>query len=229
MARILEGIKRRAAGWCCVLIVAGAAAPQAGNMADKQVLAKKVETIDAYHAQMVLAPTSSIEDVATPFLKHGAIYKVTYRLPQRPVVFTVGALDTDGAVLLSGRAREYWVFTRKAELNLTSDDLRTAYLRTFLEVTRSFGERFQILESAADLQGRPGAGGDEAARLSTIQARYQGVIRTPRVTGRGPWAMTVFALRGENLVRIQLTLLASGSVQTNESTLEHNLPIPYGL
>jgi hypothetical protein len=51
------------------------------------------------------------------------------------------------------------------------------------------------------------------------------VIEGPEATGNGPWEITVFALKAQDLVRYEINLDAAGRMRVAESILERKIPI----
>jgi hypothetical protein len=196
-------------------------------MVDKERLARRVESLGDDYARMIRAHGTEVEQLPTPFFADGAIYRVTYMTPSRPVAFTVGCAEPDLTLLLQGKPERYVRLATKARLHLDSDERRAAYLLTFLEATRSFAQRFQIVERADQIQPRPGLGKDDAEHFRRLQTKYESVIAPLRLSVEAPWRGTVFALRGQSLVRITLQLESDGRIRTEETILEADLPIPY--
>lgn len=197
-------------------------------MTSKESLAQLVEPLNKQFAEMIRSDQAKVEQIPTPFLQAGEIHRVTRLLPTRPIVFTVGHAG-DFTVLLAGNPDGYLQLARKAQLRLDTDANRLAYLITFLETTRSFAHRFQILRDASEIKARPGLSEEAAGSFARKMEGYRSAIRPPEITGNGPWKATVFAVRGQGLVQIDLTLSSDGGISTKETVLEENLPIPYAL
>lgn len=147
----------------------------------------------------------------------------------RPIVFTIGSAGSGFTVFLASNPEGYIELAQKAGLRLDSSEMRLAYLTTFLETTRSFAHRFQILKSVNEIQPRPNLSEPDTHRFRELLDKYRSVIRPPQISDRIPWECVVFALRRQNLVRIELKLTADGRIQANEMILEENVPIPYTL
>ena len=195
-------------------------------MIERKELAALVEPLNADLAGMIRADMTDIDQVPTPFLVHGAIYRVTHLLPTRPVVFTVGCSGST-AVLLPSAPDAFLHIAQTAGLRLDDDVTRIAYGVTFLETTRSFGERFQILHSVDQIIPRRGLDALQQERFESIVHDYRDVIAPPAISGNDPWVVTVFAAHGQALERITLELDTHGLVQSTAQVLELDLPIPY--
>jgi hypothetical protein len=145
------------------------------------------------------------------------------------VVFVVGVASADTTALLAARPEAYSALAARASLDLATPDLRAGYLKTFLETTRSFAKRFQIVASVDDLQARPNLDKNDEARFRDLQAKYRDIVK-PLALGNGPpWKGGVFAVKDQSLVRIDLELDAGGLIRTSENELEKDLPIPYAI
>jgi hypothetical protein len=193
---------------------------------DKKNLASLVEPLDKQLADMLQADQSTLAVVPTPFFRNGAIYKVMHKLPTRPVVFTVGQ-SGESAWLLASNPPAFFELARKAGVILDTDELRIAYVTTFLETTRSFAHRFDILHDVAQLKPRPNLSGDQLQRFQKIVAQYGPVLRQLILSGDGPWTLVVYAVRRQSLVRLDTTLRKDGAIDVREAVLEEYLPIPY--
>lgn len=195
-------------------------------MMNRTELATAVEPLDSSFARMIRADMTEVEQVPTPFLVNGAVYRVTHLLPTRPVVFTVGCVGS-GAVLLAGKPEAYSIFADVGGVRLDDDAARLAYAVTFLETTRSFGERFQILSSVDDILPRHRLEPGEMERLEALRARLRDRVAPSAITGNDPWEVIVFAIHGQALEQITLTLDSDGSIVSTRETLEPDLPIAY--
>jgi hypothetical protein len=195
-------------------------------MMDRTELAALVEPLNHSFAEMLRAEMTSVEQVPTPFFGAAAIYRVTHMLPTRPVVFTVGTAGRRAA-LLPNNPDAYVRVARAGELRLQDDAARLAYVVTYLETTRSFGERFQILRSVDEIVPRRGLDAQQTERFEAIRSRFRDQITPPAIAGRSPWGITVFAIHGQALEQITLVLDPDASIHSTRLVLEPDLPIPY--
>jgi type VI secretion system secreted protein VgrG len=68
----------------------------------------------------------------------------------------------------------------------------------------------------------------EKQRYEKLRNAYESVVRPSMIISQdGHWKVTVFALKGQDLVRLDIKLSANGKVAPNESILERDLPISY--
>lgn len=195
-------------------------------MMNRTDLAVLVEPLNPTCARMIRAEMTDVEQVPAPFIGGGAIYRVTHMLPTRPVVFTVGCVGRRAA-LLADNPDAYVRVARAGGVRLQDDTARLAYVVTYLETTRSFGERFQILRSVDELVPRHGLDPQAMARLEAIRGRFRDRVAQPAIAGRGPWGVTVFAIHGQALEQITLVLDPDASIYPTRLVLEPDLPISY--
>ena len=194
------------------------------TMMERTELAVLVETLDRTLAHMIRADMTDVEQVPTPFFVHGTIYRVKHLLPTHPVVFTVGCVGPR-AVLLPTNPDAYMLVARAGGVQFQDDAARLAYVVTFLETTRSFSERFQILHNVEGIAPRYGLDAQQLQRFKAIRSRFRDQIVPPTITGSGPWEVTVFAIHGQELEKITLKLGSDGSIRSTPQRLEPDLPI----
>jgi hypothetical protein len=196
-------------------------------MTDQALLAKRLAPLGAPVADLVQRPNTEVRQLDTPFLQRGHIYRVTHRAPHRPVVFTAGWVEPDFAVMLPLNPQGFAELATRAGLRLDTADGRAQYVTTFLETTRDFRFRFDILRRFADIQLVPRATAEQQGRYDRLRREYEEVLKPPAFAGDGPWKGTVFVLKGQDLVRLDVTLCPEGKVEIAEKVLEKDLPIPY--
>jgi len=194
---------------------------------DKETLAERVEPLDATVSQVIRAENSQIQDMATPFLRDGIIYKVSKFAPTRPIIIFVGVVENDYTALIGGDAEKYFEFVKKAKVALDNDELRKAYILNFLEVTKSGSKRLQILESVADIKMRPNLNESQKKEFDEFQEKYKSVIKPLKKSEEGIYK--VFAVKKQDLVRIDLTIKQDGIIEKQETVLESDILIPYSL
>lgn len=195
-------------------------------MMDRTELAVLVEPLNDTFAEMLRSEMTDVEQVPTPFLVDGTIYRVTHFLPTRPVGFTVGCVGTSAA-LLASNPDAYMRLAQAGRVWLPDDAARLAYVVTFLETTRSFGERFQIVSSVEEIVPRSGLDPEKLERFAAIRARLRDQVTPPRIAGSGPWEVTVFAIHRQALEHITLELDSGASIRSTPRVIEPDLPIAY--
>lgn len=196
-------------------------------MVDKENLARRLEPLADQVAAMVRSPKSDVERLDTAFLSDGAIYRVIYFGAARPVGITIGCAGPDFTVLLPANPAGYMELARRGGLRLDSAEHRLRYAVVFLESTRDFSERFQILRGAGDIELVPSASAEEQERYRQLQDTYRAVIRPPQLSET--WEVSAFALVGQDLVRITVKIGPDGTIQRSDAVLEKALPIALAL
>jgi hypothetical protein len=207
------------------------AQPQTVNptkMISKEALALRIERLEPNLAAIVRSATTRIDQIDTPFFEKGAIYRVVHIGRHHPLVFTVGCAERDFTVLLPANPEAFAQLAAESGLRLDSDKARVSYAIAFLESTRSFDRRFQILRRFDDIELIAKASEQEKQRYEQLRGTYGSVIRPPTIASQdGKWTVTVMVLKGQDLVRVEVKLDGSGKVALAESTIEKNLPISY--
>ncbi len=194
---------------------------------DKKTLAKRVEPTDTTAAQIIEAENSQIQEIETPFLRDGKIYKVSKFAPTRPIILYVGANGNDYTALIGGNPEKYFEFVEKAKLTLDSKEIRKMYVLNFLEVTKKQNERLQILESAADIKPRPNLSEAEQKEFADFQEKYRSIIKPVQQNESGIYE--IFAIKKQDLIRMDLTIKPDGTIDKKETVLESDILIPYAL
>jgi hypothetical protein len=198
------------------------------KMINKEALASRIEHLQPNLGAILRSATTRIEQIDTPFFEKGAIYRVVHIGPHHPLVFTVGCAERDFTVLLPANPEAFAQLAAKSALQLDSDKSRVSYAIVFLESTRNFDRRFQILRRFDDIELIAKASEQEKQRYEQLRSSYGSVIRPPTIASQdGKWTIAVIALKGQDLVRMEVKLDANGNVTLAESTLEKNLPISY--
>lgn len=194
---------------------------------EKETLAKRVEPLDATVSQIIRDEAAKIETMATPFLRDGKIHKVSKFAPTRLIVIYIGIVGDDFTRLIGGDAERYFEFIGKAGVNLNNDESRRAYLLNYLEVTKAGSERLQILESVENVKMRPNLNDEQKRRFAEFQEKYRSVIKPPKQNEQGVYQ--IFVIRGQNLVRFDLTIKENDSIEERQTVLEKDILIPYAL
>lgn len=195
-------------------------------MTDKAIVAKRLAPLGALVADLVQRSNTEVRQLETPFLQRGEIYRVIHLAENHPVGFTAGWVDPDFAVMLPRNPQGFAELTARGGLRLDTPERRLTYVRTFLETTRDFRLPFQIARSFADLEVIPRATPEQRDRYEQLRKKYEPVIKAPALAGDGPWKGTVFVLKGQALVQLDVTLSPGGKLEIAEEVLEKELLIP---
>jgi len=201
-------------------------AQEHSTMIDKEKLAQRLEPIGKDAALLVRRDDTTVEQFDTPFWANGAVYRVTHLARYNPVVFTVGCA-ADLTVMLPRNPKGFMELAAKTGLRLNSAENRIAYVRVFLESTRDFRKRFQIVGKFGEIQLIAKPSPEETNRYKELQNKFDSVIKAPAVGDGPPWEVTLFALIGQDLAQLKAKLFPDGKLDVSESTLEKDLPIAY--
>ncbi|HSW49760.1 MAG TPA: hypothetical protein VLH09_06265 [Bryobacteraceae bacterium] len=194
-------------------------------MIDKETLARRVDPSGGDTARMIRAETTQIHQYDTPFFRRGAVYRVVYFLPHKPVNLVFGCAEPDFAISLAHSPEAFFTLAEKAGLDLGSSELRLKYVQTLLETTGNLSQRFQVLRSYSEMQIVTRPTEEEVARYKQLEAKFDGVIRAPKVSDQPPWNVSLFALKAQDLVEIQGKLYPNGKVETAVTVLEKDMPV----
>jgi len=168
------------------------------------------------------------EPLATPFLVNGGIARVTNRAARVARPTYVGFAGHDFAEFLPGHREAFARLVSKAGVNIATDELRAAFVQTFLETTAKQPSRFFLLTSVDQINARPGLSVDEQAAFTAFVAKYKNVITAPPIQASdGRWSTMRYAIVDRDLVEFDVSLSPSGAVDVKETVLEKDLLIPY--
>lgn len=192
---------------------------------DKKELAERVSRIDKETSEIIIDEESEIQTVDTPFLKDGKIYKVVIFAPTNLIEIYIGVVGKDFTALIGGDEDKYFEFAEKGEINIQNNQLRIAYLVSFLEITKTDGERFQIIDSISDIEKRPNLSEEQEQKFIEFQDKYKSIINPPKQLDSGNYK--VFVIKGQDLVEYELTITEDNLIKAKDSILEKDLLIPY--
>jgi hypothetical protein len=191
---------------------------------DKETLAARVEKAIPDVAEKIRAERTTIDRIETPFFADGGIYRVMYPSKYRPITFVFGVARKDYAVPLAKNPKGFAELAQTAGLDLSTDSLRLSYVEAFLESTRDFQSRFQILRSFDDIELINKASEEEKRRYEDLKNKYRSTIKPPEVSGK---EINLFVLKRQDLLRLVATVSDDGKIDIKEEILEKDLPIAY--
>lgn len=194
---------------------------------DKETLAKRVEPVDADVSRMIIDQKSQIKTVDTPFLKEGNIYLVSKFVPTRRIEIYIGVVGADFTQLIGGDEEKFYKFIQKAGLVLTNSELRLEYILNYLEITKSGGKRFQIVESVDEIKERPNLTDEQKQKFAEFQNKYRSIIQPPKQSSMD--AFRIFVIKDQDLVEYVITITEDNKIEKKETVLEKDLLIPYAL
>ncbi|HEY7306145.1 MAG TPA: hypothetical protein VH601_18615 [Bryobacteraceae bacterium] len=193
--------------------------------AERNDLAARAAHIGKEASDLIRDPKSRVTKLPTPFFHDGAVYQVTSNMPARPVVFTIGAAGRDFATMLAQNPSGFFQLGTNAGLSIGSPELRLQYAQVFLEATRDFRQRLQILKSASDIELVPSATQEEKAHHTALLDKYESTIRPPHVSPIVPSEVVVYAIVGQDLHEMRLKISNDGTIARSDTVLEKDLPV----
>lgn len=195
-------------------------------MSDRIPLAQLVEPLNAEVARIIRDKDTEVHRLDTPFLLQGLIFRVDWYGASTPFSMTIGYARPDNyVVLLPANKAGFDELVAKAVLVLDREEQRIAFAVTQLEATRRFDETFVVLRSFGDLRPVPDPTSEEEERFRAIRRKYEPLIRLPRATGDGPWAMPIYVLWRNDLCLFTVTLDPAGDSTVTKEVLEAGAPI----
>lgn len=193
---------------------------------DIEELAKKIERTDPTTASLIRAKGKRNEQMATPFLQKGSIFRVQADLPTRPVIFYIGCPGEGDCTVLNGDDGKFTGFVGRAGLSLISSSDRLEYVRLYLAAVAAPAGALTILDDIGGIRRRPNLSDADNARFDEIQKKFSRVVVPPKCSGT---ICTLFTVKGRDLVRFDADVASDGSVSIKENVLESGLPIPYAM
>jgi hypothetical protein len=199
---------------------------QEAAMDDRANLARLVEPLNAEAARLIRDPDTTVERMATPFLRDGVIFLVVYNGRFKPVGFTVGyARAGNFTVLLPVNPAGFNELVAKAGVSMETNALRLSYAVAELEATRRFDETFSVLHRFDDLRLVPSPTAEEEARSREIKQKYEHRIGLPQTSGNGPWELPIYVLSRNDLCLFTVTIEPDGTSKVSKTVLEANTPM----
>jgi len=193
--------------------------------AERADLAARVEHIGKEAADLVRNPDAQVTRLATPFFRDGAVYRVIYNGRYHPIAFSVGTAERHYAIMLPLSPGGFFELAAKAGVSLDTPDSRVSYAEVFLESTRDFRRRFQIIKNASEIELLPNATPEQKKRYEALVDKYEPLIRAPRASSLSSGEIVLYALVGESLFEIRLKISGEGKIVRSDTVLERDLPI----
>jgi hypothetical protein len=196
----------------------------------RNALSKALEPISEDNARLVRDPLTEIEKYPEPFLKHYQIYRIQHFNPYKPVVFYVSFAPGRPAYMLTGKPENYVQLAFADSLAIDSPEMAISYVKAYLEVTRSMSGSFYLVSDATDVKFRPRLSSQEENSRATFLSKYRSLITAPTAKAtNGTYQVTLYTVRNQSLESHTITVSRKGSIEDTVTTLEHNLPLVYGL
>jgi len=195
-------------------------------MPNKNELAARLRSADPPASDFVGARESQLGFVATPFFARGGIARVQRSLPHEPVALYVGWAGHYTKVL-TGSPESFPVLAKHAALSLSRAAQRIGYVRAYFQSTRPIAKRFTILDRVGDIRPRPGLTAEEQARFDEIRRARAAAVKPIALSDEPPWRGSLYALVGQDLVRIDFDFGEDGRIAATDELIEADLPIAY--
>lgn len=194
-------------------------------------LAARLRPINAFYADLVLAPETRFSPIPAAFLRQSFIVLVEKMAPSRPVQLYVGAGPTGEAFVLNAQPAEFARLMAADGARITDEATATEVARTMLVCTRPQNRRFKLVESASELPWRPNLEGEEAATHARMSVELQSVVRPPIAVARidGGFDVHFHVVSQMNLDELTATVTQAGAVTVESRTVAANLPFTYTL
>lgn len=196
---------------------------------NREILAKRVEGVDAETAQAIRDPKTEITKISTPFFPEGRILQASSFAPTHPIISYIGIDDKNFTVILNANAEGFFELAEKAHVTVEKKDVRLEYCKVFLETVLAPDKRLQVLKSVNDIEKRPNLSEAEEKQFEEFKEKYQKIITAPQISDAVPSKAVFFVIKKQDLVRLDLTVLLDGKIEVQEKVLEKELLIPYSL
>ncbi len=191
---------------------------------EKEALAALLEATNPDIAKIIRDPASKIEPFG-PSLSLGAVYRVSKFAPTRMIVHYIGVVSQGDAIVLTGDAKKYAEFAERCGISVNRSEDKLEYGRAYLTISAG-SKRLQILNSVEDIRPRPGLNESQNVQFQELVAKYSSKITAPSCNGT---ACFFYAISGQDLVLIQLSVESNGPIRPDISVFEADLLIPYAI
>ena len=169
-------------------------------------------------------PETVVERIPTAFFSSGSIYRVSTRPPERPRVYNLGVWGEDGINVLNTSPESYFELAANSGLKLTTGDDYVAYVLVFLESTRDFTGRPQILSKIEESWWLEKPTPEEIRKRDEVIAKYKTVVEGPRLSSESSTTVVVYLIRDRALVRMDAKVEGDGRIKITEKVLEAEMP-----
>jgi hypothetical protein len=178
---------------------------------------------DAFRQNVLADPEARITRMETPFFRAVELYYVYITYLDWPFAFTLGHVEDWATVLLEGNP-DGWSQLAESGVNLSTPDLRVAYGATFLEATRYFFTRFQLVVDPTQLGSFEGLTPAQCTELEAARAKV--VAPYVSITETAPWIARYYVVQGYSLLRVHLKISADGTIERTDELLQDDVPLP---
>ncbi|MFC1610967.1 hypothetical protein ACFL6C_08410 [Myxococcota bacterium] len=198
---------------------------------------KHQEACAVANAEKLLGPQVRGEQLPTPYLRHGTILRGRLETPSGVESSYRGCAETGLNIPLgynNGASFNRFILTAGADLATTEKrkSLVVDYLEIVLhaELLSSFDTLVKEFNLPMGKRARNTPGVKRQVRqVRDLRRKYGAAIKVADLEGQSPWRVAAYALQGNRLLRVELTLDAEGTVQVETTVLEKDLPVPMHL
>lgn len=202
--------------------------PQGDDMRSR--LADGLEATSPANAKLVRNESTKLTPVDAAWLTGWQIVDVESTGPHHSKRFYAG-LAEDGAVQpLSGKPDGFNQMLTAAGTTAESGEVATAIAQTYLDSTRDFTVWSYRIESLDEVQWRPTMNAEQIQAKQDVEAAWSAKVTAPAPAAAGDgWQLTLWTVKGQDLVRHDLVLEANGQVQDSAVAVAEQLPVPASL
>lgn len=190
-------------------------------------LAAGLQDTSPVTARLVSDPKTTLTPVEAAWLSGWQIFDIANQTPPHPRR-VIAALSQQGqAVVLSGQPDAFSTMVQQAGVTVGSADVATQVATVFLDSTRTFTTLTYRVDSAEDIQWRPGLTEAEQKTRDSIVSTYGDKIAPAKAeqTSSG-WTVESWTVTGADLVRHETTVGSDGAVTDKTETVVSDLPVP---
>ncbi|WP_109506248.1 hypothetical protein [Nocardioides speluncae] len=206
----------------------GSGTPQEDDMRSR--LAAGLEATSPANAKLVSKETTKLTPVNATWLAGWQIIDVESTGTPHSQRFYAG-LAEDGTVhLLSGKPDGFNQMLAAAGATADSGEVATAIAQTYLDSTRDFAVWSYRIESLGEVQWRPTMTAEQTQAKQDVETAWSSKVTAPAAIAAGDgWQLTLWEVKGQDLVRHDLVIGADGQVQDSALAVAQQLPVPASL
>lgn len=177
-------------------------------------------------ALLVKDSDTTLNEIKLQGLTGWILVNVTNQRPPHPRQVAVALSDSGTGKVLSGHPEALNSVLRSNLSGLDSVSAVTA-AQTFLDLTRDTSTWSYRVQSADNINWLPKPNAEQAKRRDQVTAEFKDQIAAPKaVEQSGGWLVTLWTVRGTDLVRHKITVGNDGSITDNQTVAASNLPVP---
>jgi hypothetical protein len=185
---------------------------------------------DQQGAAMVADPSTEITVHPTRFLKRYRIYRVLYYSPYKPILLYLAFAPGAPLYSLAGNPQAYYELAQADGVDLATLDLALNYVTVFLEVTRNMYELVYQVNAVEQIRFLPRLSSEQRRAKLALTEKYQAIITAPNgeVTEEG-YVVIAYVVRQQELERHTFKVARNGSMESQRTLIEQNMPVVIGI